>query len=1348
MTDIQLDVTLSIVGPRQGLLEQALWPMALRVAAGFDIQGAGQAGSVPEARQMVSDSLPWTLWSGGLPDVVLVDEGNGRTVRHPEQPLTDDAAFLQGLMAEIESSGHALCDPLDTLDFRSAGGTVRAVEDTDARAQPVSWPGLLSTLSSLCQPLPSALKATWFFYVPRDALCDQDAASGQWRLKTATLCAAPAVLQGVPLGAVSSDAKAATFVYDGQKRAFCNVLELKAALDAQLDELDNYWLTIRDSRDDSLLDLAHQLDAALTPAAMLGALTTEELLQACVQGARSCTAAELAAAQAVWRDALGKIDRAEIAKARKAVIQETLTAQGIAADALLGAYRAKVRTVLEPKLLATGTPVQVNASRWGDLADLMADRLLRRVTPAPAPQPGQAGEGVTLVVGDERLRLVHESQTGDDAHADVAVVRALDEVAAVQVWARRSTDPAAFASDAAAPATWHALTAGRYALRNDPGKTGAAIVFGCSAAYVDEVLYREFVYTGSNMVCRNPLERAHREEMGEGEPGLMLAKLERIAASDWNLLAVPLRYGDHYEFAASVIDRAGGQAAELTVDRAPWQARLNDVGTIDPPQRDRLHFLRRVPVGVCNLLPVGERWPVTPPDVVLRSREREARPEAGKRSASVCLVPADDDHYLGPADGVPRQTEVRFAVEPPQIDEHTAMRWFLPPTDASRADQQAAVEKIRTLLSDVLARREQAMSDGKDGKPMLVTDPAVSAIGIRWQVDDAPGTARQVILSAARHEFVVGVGAKVDFDGTATFTVAPGSYVRIGIHPLVGVNDFGRLDAAALGRLVEADEWHAPDGRAFRAFEEDVVFVECATHELPKLDPALLQLDQTATGDIDVRYGFSRADSASRAAFAHVDRMRLSSRRWTWRNLPYPPRPPVTAPAGSDEWRRRLASGPPPELADPTLRDSAPEVVDYFDVLAEIDDGMVWREDIPGAFPREVLTPRVTAQAADDTVLFRDDREGITAADYLQYNWVVRSRYAGVLKAPETVTEAPRRIATAFRGAPARIKPPRVFAVIPLLSRMPDSPRGQAAGDGTPFLVVLDEIWFREYGIGERLAARIATVKREIGDNAEPTALRYGPLPDHNVDPGIALALPAADAQLDCFGPFGFTLDRGDDQALANATAFIVYPPPGTPAHYNLFVAFERCLDLPSGVLDRAATRQCPRSECTEALPVYTLPDSTELWPDIERRDALPLALAAQTGGSFSYDATRLKLLPFAGARGEVTHQYRYLLIVGNMVRDGGRAVDVFLPARALWLHRGSARPLGGTDAGLRACSHGLVAELLLSGRFDTGAGQVDPLASAGSLADLLKRVLPDAGDNDAPAMFRRFSSIGKVEFG
>lgn len=1347
MTDIQLDVTLSIVGPRLGLLERAQWPMALRVAAGFSLPGDGQAASVAEARQLVTDSLPWKMWSAGLPEIVLVDEGNRQIACRPEPPMAEDASFLQELMAEIERSGHALCESVETLDFRSAGGSIRTVEDTEETTAHVSWPGLLSTLPSLCQPLPSALKATWFFYVSRDELCVKDATTGLWKLRTATLSAAPAELQGTPLGAVSSNSHSTTFVYGGQRRAFCNVLALDAAVDAQLDELDNYWLTIRDSRDHSLLDLAHQLDAALTPAAMLGAIRNEELLQVCVHGTRPCTPAELAAALAIWRDDLAEAGSERTAEARKAVIRQTLSAQGVAAEVLVERYQARAIELLAPLLLATRTPVQVDAGRWRELAGLMADRLLQRPEASAGPQPGKAGDGVTLVVGDERLRLVHERQTEESAPADVAVARTLDEVAAVQLWARRSTDPGALAGDAAAPAGWHALTAGRYALQADSTKAGAETVFGCSAAYVDEVLFREFLYTGSNMVCRNPLERAHREEMGEAEPGLMLARLERTAAQAWNLLAVPLRYGDHYEFAASVIDRAGGQAAELTLPGAPWQARPGAVAALDPPQRDRLHFLRRVPVGICNLLPAGGRWPATPLDVVLRSREREPSPAPGKRSASILLVPAGDP-YLEPAEGLPLQAGARFAVEPPQIDEHTAVRWHLPPTNASRTEQLVAVEKVREILVDVLERREKAMSGATDEGPMLVVDPAVTAIGVRWQVDDQPGTAQEVILPAERHEFVVEVGTQVDYDGGTSFRVAPGSYVRIRIHPLVSVRDFERLDFAALESLIEPGEWRAADGRVFRAFEEDVVYVECATHELPTLDSALLRLDETAMGDVDVRYGFSHADAASRAAFAHVDQMRLSSRRWTWRNLPYPPRAPLNIPADSAEWRRRLASGPPPELADPALRDSAPEVVEYFDMLADIDAGMVWREDIPAPFPREVIASRIAVHAADDTVLFRDNRDGITPADYLQYTWTVRSRYAGVLKSPETATEAPRRMATGFRGDPARIKPPRVFAVIPLLSRMPSSPRTQAVGDATPFLVVLDEIWFREYGIGERLAARIATVKREIGDSAEPTALRYGPLPDHNVDPGNALALPTAAAELDCFGPFGFTLDRGDDQALANATGFIVYPPPGTPAHYNLFVAFERWLDLPSGTIDQAGMRQCPRSEATEALPVYTLPDSVELWPDADRPDALPLSLTYQATGKFSYEAAKLKLLPFSGAQGAVIHQYRYLLIVGNMVRDGGRAVDVFLPSRALWLDGGSARVLGAADPGLHACSHGLVAELLLSGRFDAGAGQIDPIASAAGLADLLERLLPPAGDDDAPAMFRRFSLIGKVKFG
>ena len=84
---------------------------------------------------------------------------------------------------------------------------------------------------------------------------------------------------------------------------------------------------------------------------------------------------------------------------------------------------------------------------------------------------------------------------------------------------------------------------------------------------------------------------------------------------------------------------------------------------------------------------------------------------------------------------------------------------------------------------------------------------------------------------------------------------------------------------------------------------------------------------------------------------------------------------------------------------------------------------------------------------------------------------------------------------------------------------------------GTPFLVILNEIWFREYGPGEALRAELAPEDREIGDVddegvATPRPLRFGQLPQkHNK------ARTGTDAFLDeedeterdvrctCFGP-------------------------------------------------------------------------------------------------------------------------------------------------------------------------------------------------------------------------------------
>ena len=64
-------------------------------------------------------------------------------------------------------------------------------------------------------------------------------------------------------------------------RSHCQLLKLEEALAHEVDELDNYWLSIRDSRDRSLLDLASRLEAALAPASILSAISVDEWAASC-----------------------------------------------------------------------------------------------------------------------------------------------------------------------------------------------------------------------------------------------------------------------------------------------------------------------------------------------------------------------------------------------------------------------------------------------------------------------------------------------------------------------------------------------------------------------------------------------------------------------------------------------------------------------------------------------------------------------------------------------------------------------------------------------------------------------------------------------------------------------------------------------------------------------------------------------------------------------------------------------------------------------------------------------------------------------------------------------------------
>ncbi|MCP1617468.1 MULTISPECIES: hypothetical protein [Pseudomonadaceae] len=1317
--------------------------MALRVAIGL----TAEPSSPQEAAESILPTLPWMVWHDALPEVAVMDQNGIEIARcNPVGPLYDNVPFVEALQATVLSRGEDLAQR-GCLTF-TFDGSHQELQDADD-VLTVSWPGLMNTLNTMAQPTPSALKCTWFFNVDRDRVAALDA-DGNWQLKPGiAISASPVSLLGANYTSTQVGGDPTVHVHSystAEVRAHCKLLELESALAHGLDELDNYWLSIRDSRDDSLLDLATRLETALGPGAILSAINIEEWTDACESmGAslpvRPATVSETKTALDLWKQKRVEAVSKSVANKRRSIIRKALLSDEDTVQVIRQGYLEQAHNTLASlmDIPQEGIRTKVRDDAVASLLVLLRDRLLPEFTPR-APGPCQPDEGIELLVGDELMRLRHEDQSSSPA---------VDDVAAIQFFGRRSSEVAALdAPDDTLTVEWHALSGARYAVPTvyDGDTTVASTdrVLGVTASYVDQVLYRELTYSGTNLVCRNPMERVHRENLGEadsGEADMMLAQLQRRTCPTWELRALPLRYGDHYEFAASVIDRAGGQATELCLPGQPWAFDPTSISRLSPPQRDRVCFLRRVAVGDCNILPPIGGWPQTPDEVWLRCLE-EAPPTVDNvaRPTSVLLVPSDrtvfrDRKSVGKATRWP--SSVSFDVEAPRLDEHTLLRWNMPATTLEPAAQEAAVVALKAELTAIHRSRDDMLAEGSRAEVSgLPFDPAVTALGVRYRFDGQAETKYILPFKAASITLDCGDADLVEDNAHALrFVIAPGSYVRLGFVPLIAPDDFERMDEQALSRLLEHEPWIAKDGTAYRAFAESVVFAESATAELPDLEASDLLLAADGAGNVELRYVFSRLDADGQRRLRHVHQMRISCERWVWRNLPVPSMAAADAKMSPAEGRRRLASGPPLEIMDAVRRDAPDsELVSYFDELAGLDQGFVRREEVVMRFPRDL---------SDKIALYVDQRDGIAGADYLRYHLALRSRYLGVLQQQDGDKESPhrvgpRRIAVPFRGNPARIKPPKLLAVLPLIRAMKDSPRTGEKGAGSAFLVILDETWFREYGMGERLRARVAHVKAEIGETTVPPELRYGPLPDHSVIPLKNAALDQRLTEdLDCFGPFGFSLDRGSSQAMANATGFVVYPPAGTPPHYNLFVELTRLLDVPSGALLPDNTLAPLESAVSDALPLYTLPDSHALNP---RSNSLSIARLGN--GRFSFDASEVASAPFVGASGDVLLQYRYLLIVGRYVRDGGRAVDIFLPEDGLWLSAGDLHLLGGADRDISSCNAAVIAEVLLNGR----PGTYEPLGDASSLREFFLMMF-GAPDQDAPGMIRRFSQVFDIAF-
>jgi hypothetical protein len=1348
MISCQLGLTLSVVGPRENLLYMPSWPMALRITVGT---ADDPATTVDGQDALIYGTLPWNLWSGTLPDLVLVDQ-TGKTVGTPiavHKPLAENPAFLAQVQASVEDAGKALAKAGhlsfayvakydEVVDEDSGLGTLR--NQTDA----IAWPGLLMTVNTLASPTPSAAKSTWYFQMDRTVVAEERADG--WRLKSGIeISVAPLRVNGathankVQITPSGSGAKYHTHKHEydlPDVEAHCQALNIESVLRHGLDELDNYWLSLRDSRDDSLLDLVKRLEQALDSVTVLGSLSGDELAAACMllDGAEQFNAmpADISKFMSGWKAAADHM-RKQLRDDTDAVIKDALASGELYTDALRDAYRTKVATLLIKIAGAPPLPgpdgkvpsrkILLTPDSANELSVLAESRLLPQLgsqVKATAP-----GEGIELLLGDESHRLRHFKWDRDNA---------VDEIAAIQLFGRRSSERSSMDLQAGAvgAAPWYCLTASHYALTGANGSVlqGLARLTGVTAAYNDGILCREVSYRGANLVARNAMEDAHREKMGvDLGSNLMFSRLERLPSKE--LLAIPLRYGDWYEFAASVIDRAGGMAQELA-PKVPWSWDPAAMAALNPPQRNGLQFLRRVPVGECSLRPDDKTsWPQTPAGVWLRCLElAESRGE--KQDAPTILLAPKNSKFrqdIGLSQrALPQQYS--FVVEPPRIDEHTLMRWDMPATTLNSAQRNAAATKLKAAVSGILVDRDLRMGSASEQAPndwslspsvtkdFLPFDPAVSGIGLRWEFDT--GASGTLNLPAGTRKVVVQEGVANTVGAGADFIIGPGNFLRLGFCSLVSKADFLRMDPEALQGVLEAKDWNA----THIAFTETVAYAETATAALPTLEFDRIKLRADDVGDIAISYDFTTMPPADNKSYEAAHQIEIVCEQWKWRNLPLPAKSGVVVPAA--DRARRLASGPPPEIVDKSHRDDkTSELVSSFDVLSAIDAGFVLRPSVVKRFPRV---------RSKDTPVHVDSRDGHTHADYLRYSARLISRYMGVLTdAAKVEWTGPRRIATGFRGDPRRIKPPQILAVLPLTHALEHSPVESKSVGSTQFLVILDESWFREYGIGERIEARVATVKQEIGEIAPPTQLRLGPLPDHSVKP-INLA---TDGALDCFGPFGMSLDRTGNQALANASAFVVYPPEHTPPHYNIFVKFRRVLDLPSGPVGAMS------SEYTDAIPVYTLPDTKLL-------NAGSGGVKVKRGTSGITFKAPSQFTPFPGAVGGVLEQYRYALIAGRKVRDGGRAVDVFVPEDILWLVPGlgpsfEARWL--SDSKKEEFSAGLFVEILLNGRYPfppPNKKDVHSLSDATDLKDLFRRMLGDT-TRDAPGMVRRVSAIFNV---
>lgn len=1009
------------------------------------------------------------------------------------------------------------------------------------------------------------------------------------------------------------------------------------------------------------------------------------------------------------------------------------------------------------------------------------------LVPAPTDvRPLLPGEGIDVLLGEGELRLRHEGDSAD-ANNDTSNESDHAQIAELGVLVRRAST-----KDDLPLRQWFLATSAVAALdlggelngvdrywgsKIDPphGVTDesipyhhAPLVRGVKCTFDHGLARTDQTYYGSPLIAETIGSALHGipGQPSKDDPDFFHTLLPLSYQAVGPVLSnvqngsfcqtPPLRYGDWYQFAGFVIDRGGGIPSELVTANArpvatniDW-TRLNAGNLSALDANERIEFLRRVAVGEINIVPPIDpnhpekrpQWPVLPNDVVLRAREWLSSISTETENLPVLLL-SDGAEFLRTL-----PTYV-FHVSAPALDEHTLSRWLMPsavdPADAVAVQNaKAQHEQLIAALADIHRKRDFLLGrraaltppslTWEEEQDVLPPDPAVSKIGLRCTLVDRDGNSslqRSFLDTPADVTVAIGNAASL----VNPITLLPGTFAVLEFLPLVKAEDFERFEALAMNDLTEEEPWVDDNGVQYTAFHASRILVEAATAELPdatRLYDAFTLSPPLPNGAIELSLKTDNVPPLDNVMF--VDRFELARERWVWRNRP------ILIPGGG------LQSELPKELADAT-RDEALPVL-RFDALAELDRGLVDRGRIGGRIPRMVGGSPVVSPR-----LFVDDRDAVSHADYLRFGCTLSSRYAGILRRPSVIARGKdhadaekhtlepvrtmRRITAPFRGDRSLMKAPKVLAVLPLTRGLVHDQITDVSSDATPFLILLDEIWFREYGAGEHLNVEIVLETKEIGDGDESRPFRVGPLPDHYVAAARLFTDSTDDEQdnedgkrhkLPVFGPFGHSLDRSGNEALANATAFVAYLPAGVQAHYAVYVRLRRVLhDLKDEVL-------------TPGLPggtyaLYTQPDAIQL-----AQDNAKLVIKQDK----SYMPQGLNLTPVIAATPSVKKQYRYLLLLGPVFHDFGRGSELLLPSHAVWLDPESSHvrwpnnnPIASGDY------HGRVLELLLNGRYDAGEAPIEDKDNIKirSLQDILRALFANDGNpEDAPAMIRRIS--------